>query len=157
MRIVTLNTLNLKGELARIQKGIQQGLDDAANRAKEMFLQPAEDWDGQPTFEIERSDYERTIFTQHNHYVWVNYGTNRQGRRTVARGRALHLPSQWDAKTAPYDLQAQNGSRVYVRGENVFKSVPMSSITARHWDTVIADQFEAGLLQLTVQQSINRA
>lgn len=156
MRIVAINTLKLKGELAKIQKGVEQGLDDAANEAKNRLLRPTEDWDNPPSFEIERQPGKRAVFTRHNHYVWVNNGTNRRGRRTVARGRALHLPSKWGPKTVPMDLNSHGGERVYVEGENLFRSVPMSSIEGRHWDTLVADQFEAGLLKLMVQRAINR-
>lgn len=157
MRIVVVNNLDLKAELAKIKRGIEQGLDDAANEAKNEFLRPAETWDGRPTFEVQRGANSRTIFTQHQHYVWVNYGTNRHGRRTVAGNRALHLPASWEPKTSPMDRSAGEGDRTYVRGENLFRSVPMSSITARRWDTLIADEFEAGLLRKIVQQAINRA
>lgn len=156
MRIVVVNTLNLKAELAKIKKGLEQGLDDAANEAKNQFLRPAETWDGKPAFEVQRGANSRTIFTQHQHYGWVNYGTNRHGRRTVARNRALHLPAAWEPKTSPMDLTAGDGERNYVPGENLFRSVPMSSIEARRFDTVIADEFESGLLRRIVQQAINR-
>jgi len=157
MRIVKLGTFSAKAEYAKAQKGLEQGLDDTAFQAKLRFLMPTEDWHDKPGFDTERSPGVRVVFTNHQNYFWINFGTNRQGRRTVARpGGRLHLPSKWEPKTHPMDLESKGGSRIYTPGENLFRSVPMSSIEARRWDEIIYKEFEDGLFQQLVQAAINR-
>lgn len=148
MKTVVLKPPNIELKMRDIQQAIEKGLDLAAEQAKALLLKPTEGWSDKPNFIIEKSAGRRSVYTQHNYYVWVNNGTNRQGRRTVAKGRALHLPSKWEPKTRPNDLEPYGGARAYVSREGFYKSVPMSSIEPRKWDVLVADKFRGSVLIL---------
>lgn len=121
---------------------IEKALDDQAEILKGRLEAPAKTWSNPPLFNITRSFLRRDIYTTDMKYVLVNNGTQRSGM-TRPRGRVLHLPSRWVAKTRVYDLDANAGVREYTKGKNVFYSVPKSSIRARHFDVAVAHEFYA--------------
>ena len=90
------------------------------------------------TFELDIRPTARTEVL--NKYRWVTLGTDRSGRRTVAR-KAPYLKFQryYRAHTRPGNRYAQAGGGTRYGPTIRMKSVPMSSIEARDFEGHIRD------------------
>ncbi len=124
-----------------IDKALEAGLDDLAAAIKVEFELTVKTWDDKPTFQIESSKGRRLVYTEHQHYAWVNYGTNRSGRVYPVNGKALRLPSYWTPKSRQGDIYSYSGNRDYETNQNIYKSVAKSSIKARRFDKAIYQFF----------------
>ncbi len=139
-----------------LDKPLEAALDDLAAAIKVEFELTTKTWDHKPQFNIESSKGRRLVYTDDQHYSWVNYGTNNFGTQFPVNKKALRLPSYQTAKTRTGDIFSYSGNRDYTTGVNIFKSVKISSIKARRFDKAIVQFFKVTGTKQFFTNALNR-
>lgn len=125
---------------ARLEKAINDALDNQAAKAKADFESTVATWDKKPTFQVAKESFKRIIFTSDKNYKYLDEGT---------KVRYVIMIPGFIAKTMPGVL----GSRPGRGGVLVHTKNPQPGIKARGWTKLIQDKWETELPK-TVQKAI---
>lgn len=120
---------------ARLEKAINDALDNQAAKAKADFESTVATWDKKPTFQVAKEDFKRIVFTSDKNYKYLDEGT---------KVRYVIMIPGFVSKTMPGVL----GSRPGRGGVLVHTKNPQPGIKARGWTDIIEKTNQAELTKI---------